>query len=411
MSCKSKCNSCVACQRGPRGHHGKDGLPGPTGPQGPPGSSVTANNGLSIVSYGHPDILKIRGTEITSGIIQLGLNPLLHNTLIDLATFFMAFAGTGTFGIGTSAFNPSNPEKLLVDTGSAVPTVNAAVFRGDQSSYLQINIMNLNPGPSGSSDVVATANDGSETTKYIDMGINGSGNTSGQLGGPDDAYIYNDGGHLQIGPSNPGKNLILFAGGYDTTAYAVATILSDYPSSASGLLLNSINSGTTPTPGSAPLGVDASGNVVITTFPVVTVCHLWEETLKGIPAGAFHAGKWIPRQFNRFSGEIYTVIEGWIKLPSGRYSIVCRAPGNNCGLHQLRLIDRSQGILKYGPSIKAVDCQSIASLSHTFEVQKITEIRIEHKCNVSNGTDGLGVDDCLDDAVNIHSQLEITKLS
>lgn len=431
MSCKSKCNSCSTCQRGPRGHHGTPGPPGPSGtpgvpgppgpmgpsgppgiqgligppgPPGPPGPSgplglprpiISANNGLSLISC---------------ETIQLGFNPLLRNTIIDMASFFMAFSGIGSFGIGTTSFNPSNPEKLLVDVGSAVDTVNAGVFKGDQSSYLQINIMNLNSGSSGSSDIVATADDGTETTKYIDMGINGSGNTSGQLGGPDDAYLYNDGGHLQIGTSNPGKNLILFAGGYDTKSLAVATILSSYPAYTSGLLLNAINSGTPPTIGAAPLGIDASGNIVVTSFPTMKTSHLWEETPKGITGGPFPSGRWISRKFNKSSGDAIIQISDWIKLTLGKYIIKAKAPGNNCGLHQLRLINKSGVILKYSPSIKAVDCQSIAELSHFLEVEKELEIKIEHKCNVSNETDGLGSDDCFDDTVNIHAHIEITKL-
>ncbi len=85
----------------------------------------------------------------------------------------------------------------MVDAGTT--TVNAIVGRGTIDNYLQLNIQNLSPGVIASSDVVATANNGTETTNYVDMGINSSGNTSGVMGGINDAYLYNLGQNLLIG--------------------------------------------------------------------------------------------------------------------------------------------------------------------------------------------------------------------
>ena len=125
-------------------------------------------------------------------------------------------AGT-TVGIGTSTFNPTNPEKLLVDAGYT-SSVNAIVGKGSINSYLQLNIQNTSAGTSASSDVVATADNGDETTNYVDMGINGSANTSGVMGSANDAYMYNMGENMLLGTGTAGKSLMFLTGGVDQTS-------------------------------------------------------------------------------------------------------------------------------------------------------------------------------------------------
>jgi len=121
-------------------------------------------------------------------------------------------SAAGKVGIGSSAFDATNPEKLIVNSG-VTSSVNAIVGKGSINNYLQLNIQNQSTGTSASSDVVATANNGSETTNYIDMGINGSAYTAGVVGGANDAYLYNLGQNLLVGTGTAGKSLILVAGG------------------------------------------------------------------------------------------------------------------------------------------------------------------------------------------------------
>lgn len=122
------------------------------------------------------------------------------------------YYNTGNVGIGSSTFNGTFPEKLLVDAGTTT-SVNAIVAKGTINSYLQLNIQNLSSGTSASSDVVATADNGSETTNYVNMGINGSGNTSNVMGGANDAYFYNLGQNLLIGTGTTAKSLVFMTGG------------------------------------------------------------------------------------------------------------------------------------------------------------------------------------------------------
>jgi hypothetical protein len=124
----------------------------------------------------------------------------------------MRLTTSGSLGIGTSTFNGTYPEKLLVDAGTTT-SVNAIVGKGTINSYLQLNIQNLSTGTAASSDVVATANNGDETTNYVDMGINGSGYTGGVMGAANDAYLYNLGQNFLIGTGTASKSLVFMTGG------------------------------------------------------------------------------------------------------------------------------------------------------------------------------------------------------
>src|SRR5450432_759078 len=124
----------------------------------------------------------------------------------------MRLTKTGSLAIGTSTFNATNPEKLVVDAGITT-SVNSIVGKGTINSYFQLNIQNLSSGTGASSDVVATADNGNETTNYVDMGINSSTNTSGVMGAANDAYLYNVSNNFLIGTGVAGKSLVLMTGG------------------------------------------------------------------------------------------------------------------------------------------------------------------------------------------------------
>ncbi|MGI4727345.1 MAG: hypothetical protein ACRYFL_13825 [Janthinobacterium lividum] len=87
------------------------------------------------------------------------------------------FTSDGNVAIGssTTAFNTSNPEQLLVDAGTTSST-NVISGKGSMNSFLQLNIQNISTGTSASTDVVATADNGTDAANYVDMGINGSNN-------------------------------------------------------------------------------------------------------------------------------------------------------------------------------------------------------------------------------------------
>src|SRR5688572_24255907 len=66
------------------------------------------------------------------------------------------------------------------------------------NSYSQINSTNKHAGTSASSDFVCTADNGTDSTNYVDMGINSSAYTDAAytIGGALSAYLYSNGGTL-----------------------------------------------------------------------------------------------------------------------------------------------------------------------------------------------------------------------
>jgi len=113
-------------------------------------------------------------------------------------------------GVTTAA-----PEALYVWQPST-SSFNVISGKGNLDNYLQLNIQNVNQGISASSDVVATANNGTELTNYIDMGINGENyiDNGNGVGTANDAYLYSTGNRLNIG--NASNNVVsIFAGGFN----------------------------------------------------------------------------------------------------------------------------------------------------------------------------------------------------
>jgi hypothetical protein len=91
-------------------------------------------------------------------------------------------------------------------TRSATPLPNLiAQFTGNTNSYVQVNAQNIDEH--GSADFVVTADVGNDDTFYIDMGIQGSQATEGNLK-PLDGYLYikgntgQQGGNLVIGTTS-----------------------------------------------------------------------------------------------------------------------------------------------------------------------------------------------------------------
>ena len=125
---------------------------------------------------------------------------------------------SGYAGIGTSTFGATNQEKLLVDAGNT-SSYNVISGKGEIDNYLQLNIKNSSAGNTASSDIVATADNGTESINYIDLGINSSGYSSVLipiLAGINEAYFYATGGDMKVG-NGAAYDLVFFTNGYALT--------------------------------------------------------------------------------------------------------------------------------------------------------------------------------------------------
>ena len=133
------------------------------------------------------DIIQIGAVATTGG----------NQTISGVKTF----ANSGIFSLSgaTPLGLPNNP---LATVGSG-------------NTYLQLNIQNRATGTDASADLVITANNGTDSTNYINLGINNSGynNSSFTNGTGYDGYLFIDGGNLDIGTRTPGKIIEFHAGG------------------------------------------------------------------------------------------------------------------------------------------------------------------------------------------------------
>ncbi len=84
------------------------------------------------------------------------------------------------------------------------------------NSYVQLNIQNISTvGAAVSADFIATAPDGTDSSKYIDMGINGNNFSSSAwtISGADDGYLYVNSGNLTLGTDTPVTTVKVHVGG------------------------------------------------------------------------------------------------------------------------------------------------------------------------------------------------------
>ena len=151
-----------------------------------------------------------------------------------LATSSLYQSGSSTVIINQDNATTANPEALYVWQPS-LTSFNVISGKGDINNYLQLNIQNTNQGVSASSDVVATANNGNESTNYIDMGINSQNYSNGFIGEANDAYLYSTGNDLHIGNAS-NRPVQIFAGGSDVDVHNKLTLNPNNQHTMSGSL-------------------------------------------------------------------------------------------------------------------------------------------------------------------------------
>ncbi len=172
------------------------------------GDSIGGADDAYLYMAGDGDLL-IGNTSVDRKIILFsGPGSAINNARVFIDT-------QGFVGINTSSPVSGAPEALAVQ---AIPeSFNIISARASTNSYAQINIKNDSNGADASSDIVATADSGTEDANYINMGINSS-QFAGLIGGPNDAYLYSTGSMLHIGNATPDNHIMFFVGGSDVEA-------------------------------------------------------------------------------------------------------------------------------------------------------------------------------------------------
>lgn len=154
----------------------------------------------------------VQGGNSVSAVKTLGTTTNYDLSFITNNAEAVHISTAGNVGIGTSAFDNTNPETLLIDAGTNnTNTVLSA--SGTINDYFQLNLQNFSNGNSASTDYVATANNGTDNSTYIDFGINSqsySNAHSNILNGGNTAYLYANAADFYIGNGATNKTLIFF---------------------------------------------------------------------------------------------------------------------------------------------------------------------------------------------------------
>jgi hypothetical protein len=171
-------------------------------------SDIGSSSDLFVVSSGSIDLFKISNAVSNQLLaVQSG-----STTVLSVESESVVITGS-----------------LTVDIDNIPDVFSAAGFTGTKNGYLEVYAQNLSFGVSASTDIVAYANTGTDTSSFIDMGINGSATARGyNYGGPLDAYVYNTGGNLYIGnntafyqPTSPSQSVFFFSNANATPEVAL----------------------------------------------------------------------------------------------------------------------------------------------------------------------------------------------
>jgi hypothetical protein len=173
------------------------------------GTTYGINGVNSIVTYpGARFGLQKEGSWNTVGVnaaftIQLSSGG--SSTTLPTIVERLRLSSTGILTIGN---------KILIGSGSFLTNSYFRIGQGS-ATHIQGNIQNTSAGTTASSDWVATADTGTDTANFINMGINSSTNadSSWTMGGALDGYLFTNGGHQVIGTQTAGKTLKFFTGG------------------------------------------------------------------------------------------------------------------------------------------------------------------------------------------------------
>ena len=219
--------------------------------------STNPSSKLQVVGDISADSYKLGSTEIVSSSGQLknisSLDTITTatiesavqaapNTFVDLQIVGVSTFINGPVLIGTASSSGTQNQKLQVSGGAAfvgsgssvgigttVPSSKLSVvssgsplslqytisdFTISENTFGQINVRNASSGDIASADIVLTANNGTNTTNYIDLGINNSGYSTStwSINGANDGYLYASNGAFSIGAASD-RYLSFFVGG------------------------------------------------------------------------------------------------------------------------------------------------------------------------------------------------------
>ena len=207
-------------------------------------TSTSVTDAIAQISYLLGNITNYSGNTITTGNLKLNSGVDSYNSTSGALQVIGGVGITGNVNIGgniniptgnvtinNSAFFVGNAQTGFgalyagIPTGYLVLPQLVAQYSANYNGYTQVNFQNINSGTSASTDFVATADNGTDSQYYVDLGINSSTFNNPAYGayGPNDSYLIADGGNLILNAERAGKTLKVLIGGYGITDLATQT--------------------------------------------------------------------------------------------------------------------------------------------------------------------------------------------
>lgn len=214
----------IDVQPGGAGVSSINSLTGATSITSPDGSINVTTSGQNIelrvsAAAGGGTVTKVSA----GGLLTASTNPIVTTGDISIAP---APANTVLSNNASAMAQPSWNNTLVMGINgyANTPNSNAIQVTGSANSFYQISIQNLSSAlNASSSDFVATADDGTDSTHYADFGINGSRGGSSAFTNAHAAYLYSTDAELDIGALGTSGVINFWAGGGVSTPVTAAS--------------------------------------------------------------------------------------------------------------------------------------------------------------------------------------------
>jgi len=183
--------------------------------------------------------LYVAGNNLTLGTDTTGKEVRIHvgGTLAADVVAIFRDPGTDSTSDITGSFNVDGGagitgnvhigQTLHIGPNPATLANSLLLGTADLDDYAQISIQNQNSGPNASADYVITADDGNDTTNYLNLGLNNSGysDPTWTISGPRDGYLYVANNSFTLGTDSTGTTVKVHVGG--TTASNIVAIFNE----------------------------------------------------------------------------------------------------------------------------------------------------------------------------------------